>query len=94
MAEKVEAEPHTRLRWFCSPHHQDSALYPTIVQLERAAGFARGDSPDEKLAKLSALLAPDAGSAAELALVAELLSLPSRAAELNLSPQRKRELLF
>ncbi|MBV9377412.1 MAG: AAA family ATPase, partial [Alphaproteobacteria bacterium] len=94
IAERVEAEPHTRLRWFCSPHHQDSALYPTIVQLERAAGFAREDSPAEKLAKLSALLAPDAGSADELALVAESLSLPSRAAELNLSPQRKRELLF
>src|SRR6516165_776468 len=59
IAERVEAEPHTRLRWFCSPHHQDSALYPTIVQLERAAGFAREDSPDQKLAKLSALPAPD-----------------------------------
>ena len=94
IAERVEAEPHTRLRWFCSPHHQDSALYPTIIQLERAAGFAREDSPDEKLAKLSALLAPGPGSADELALVAELLSLPSRAAELDLSPQRKRELLF
>ena len=94
IAERVAAEPHTRLRWFCSPHNQDSALYPTIVQLERAAGFAREDSPNEKLAKLSALLAPAAGSADELALVTELLSLPSRAAELNLSPQRKRELLF
>jgi class 3 adenylate cyclase len=94
IAERVKAEPHTRLRWFCSPRHQDSALYPTIVQLERAAGFAREDSPNEKLAKLSALLATDDGSAAELALVAELLSLPSRAAELNLSPQRKRDLLF
>jgi class 3 adenylate cyclase/tetratricopeptide (TPR) repeat protein len=94
MAERVEAEPHIRLRWFCSPHHQDSALYPTIVQLERAAGFTREDSPDQKLAKLCALLALGAGSADELALVAELLSLPSRAAELNLSPQRKRELLF
>jgi class 3 adenylate cyclase/tetratricopeptide (TPR) repeat protein len=94
LAERVEAEPHIRLRWFCSPYHQDSALYPTIVQLERAAGFAREDPPDQKLAKLSALLAPGAGSADEFALVADLLSLPSRAAELNLSPQRKRELLF
>src|SRR6516225_4242369 len=51
IAERVEAEPHSRLRWFCLPHHQDSALYPAIVQLERAAGFARDDSPDEKLAK-------------------------------------------
>jgi class 3 adenylate cyclase/tetratricopeptide (TPR) repeat protein len=94
MAERVEAEPHIRLRWFCSPHHQDSALYPAIVQLERAAGFAREDSPDEKLAKLNSLLAPGDCSADEFALVVELLSLPSRAGELNLSPQRKRELLF
>jgi tetratricopeptide (TPR) repeat protein len=38
---RVVGEPHTRLRYFCSPHHQDSALYPSIAQLERAAGFRR-----------------------------------------------------
>src|SRR5438046_479622 len=48
----IESEPHTRLRYFCSPHHQDSALYPFIVQLERAAGFARDDTVDAKLGKL------------------------------------------
>jgi class 3 adenylate cyclase len=37
VAERISAEPHTRLRYFCSPHHQDSALYPSIAQLERAA---------------------------------------------------------
>ena len=40
LAERIAAEPHTRLRYFCSPHHQDSALYPVIAQMERAAGFA------------------------------------------------------
>src|SRR4051812_23142969 len=54
----IEIEPHTRLRYFCSPHHQDSALHPFIAQLERAAGFARDDTPELKLARLSALLAP------------------------------------
>src|SRR5205085_727856 len=54
---RAEAEPHTRLRYFCAPHHQDSALYPFIVQLERAAGFAREDSEADRLAKLKALLA-------------------------------------
>src|SRR5215470_13525362 len=39
--ERLESEAHTRLRYFCSPHHQDSALYPVIAQVERAAGFAR-----------------------------------------------------
>jgi AAA ATPase domain len=42
LSEAIEGEPLSRLRYFCSPHHQDSALYPFIVQLERAAGFARG----------------------------------------------------
>ena len=37
--ERLSGEPHTRLRYFCSPHHQDSALYPSITQLERAAGL-------------------------------------------------------
>ena len=37
--EGVEQEPHTRLRYFCSPHFRDSALWPVIVQLERAAGL-------------------------------------------------------
>jgi class 3 adenylate cyclase len=41
--DRVRAEPHTRVRFFCSPHHQDSALYPAIAQLERAAGFRRED---------------------------------------------------
>jgi hypothetical protein len=35
LSEHVANEPHTRLRYFCSPHHQDSALYSVIVQLER-----------------------------------------------------------
>ncbi|HEX3415163.1 MAG TPA: adenylate/guanylate cyclase domain-containing protein [Stellaceae bacterium] len=48
----IQSEQHTRLRYFCSPHHQDSALYPFIVQLERAAGFTRDESVEQKLAKL------------------------------------------
>src|SRR5262245_39084528 len=94
LVETIANEPHTRLRYFCSPHHQDSALYPFTVQLERAAGFARDDTPEQKLAKLEALLAAGLRDAGELTLIAELLSLPNAAAALNLSPQRKREMLF
>src|SRR5262245_46890426 len=90
----IESEPHTRLRYFCSPHHQDSALYPFIARLERAAGFARDDTVDAKLSKLRALLAPGTRDDDDIALLSELLSLPSSAADLNLSPQRKREKLF
>ena len=40
LMERLEGEPHTRLRYFCSPQHTDSALYPVIGQMERAAGLA------------------------------------------------------
>jgi class 3 adenylate cyclase len=94
LSEAIEGEPLTRRRYFCSPHHQDSALYPFIVQLERAAGFARDDTAAQKLGKLRGLLAPGARGNDEIELLAELLSLPSSAADLNLSPQRKRQKLF
>ena len=95
LSERIEAEPHTRLRYFCSPHHQDSALYPVIGQLERGAGFARDDEPETKLDKLAALLGP-AAEAGDISLLVELLSLPGgdRFAPLELSPQRKKEGTF
>jgi hypothetical protein len=65
--------PHTRMRYFCSPHHQDSPLYPIIAQLERACGFARDDTSDTKLAKLETVLMPASPSVEEVTLiVAEL----------------------
>ena len=70
-------EPHTRLRYFCSPQHTDSALYPVIGQLERAAGFAHDDTPQAKLDKLDALLAQTATSGRTRRLFAEMLSLPN-----------------
>ncbi len=94
LSEHIETEPHVRWRYFCSPHSQDSALHPFIVQLERAAGFSRDDTVEAKLGKLRALLMPGTRDDDDIALLSELLSLPSSAADLNLSPQRKREKLF
>ena len=94
LSEHIGSEPHVRLRYFCSPHHQDSALYPFIAQLERAAGFSRDDTADARLGKLRTLLAPGTRDDDDIALLSELLSLPNTAADLNLSPQRKREKLF
>jgi predicted ATPase len=94
LSRRIQGDPHIRLRYFCSPHHQDSALYPVIAQLERAAGFARNDTGEEKLGKLRALLLRGARDENDIALLAELLSLPNSAADLNLSLQRKREMLF
>ena len=57
LLERLASEPHTRLRYFCSPQHTDSAFYPIISQMERAAGFAHDDTTQAKLDKLDALLA-------------------------------------
>ena len=44
LLERLATEPHTRLRYFCSPQHTDSAFYPIISQMERAAGFTHDDT--------------------------------------------------
>ncbi len=96
LADRIGAEPHIRLRYFCSPHHQDSALYPVIAQMERAAGFAREDSPGGKRAKLQALLAATTPPIEDVALLAEMHSLPAAdlAPPLGVTPQRKKEKTF
>jgi hypothetical protein len=75
LLERLAAEAHTRLRYFCSPQHIDSALYPIISQMERAAGFAHDDSPQAKLDKVDALLAQSFTSQRNAALLVEMLSL-------------------
>jgi class 3 adenylate cyclase/tetratricopeptide (TPR) repeat protein len=96
LAERIAPEPHVRLRYFCSPHHQDSALYPVIRQMERAAGFLHGDEPAGRLAKLQALLTATAPPMEDVALIAELLALPTvdLAPPLDLTPQRKKDKTF
>ena len=96
LAQRIAAEPHVRLRYFCSPHHQDSALYPVIAQMERAAGFLHADGPVARLAKLQALLAAAEPPMEEVALIAELHSLPSAglAPSLEATPQRKKDKTF
>jgi class 3 adenylate cyclase len=78
LLERLATEPHTRLRYFCSPQHTDSALYPVIGQMERAAGFVHDDSPQAKLDKLDAVLAQTSTRIEDAALFAEMLSLPNR----------------
>jgi class 3 adenylate cyclase/predicted ATPase len=91
--ERLQAEAHIRLRYFCSPYHQDSALFPFIDQLGRVSGFARDDPPATRLEKLEAVLARAAPSDEDVAFLADLMSLPGseRHPLPNLSPQRKKE---
>ena len=93
LLERLASEPHTRLRYFCSPQHTDSAFYPIIGQMERAAGFVHDDTAQAKLDKLDAVLAPTATSAQDAALFAEMLSLPNDGhyPALDLNPEQRRQ---
>jgi AAA ATPase domain/Recombinase/Recombinase zinc beta ribbon domain len=93
LMERIAAEPHTRLRYFCSPQHTDSALYPIIGQMERAAGFAHNDTAQTKLDKLDAVLAHGFTPPQDAALFAEMLSLPNdgRYPTLEMVPQQRRQ---
>jgi len=93
LLDAVADEPHTRIRYQCSPYHTDSALWPVIQQLTHAAGFVRDDGGEAKLDKLETLLR-QAGDRAALAapLIADLLGLDGtkRYGDLNLTSQAQR----
>ena len=78
LREQIKGTPHLGISWFCSPHHQDSALHPIIAQLQRAAGFQRADTGEARWARLEALLAPTALAVEDAALLGDLLSLSGR----------------
>ena len=93
LLEHLTSEPHTRLRYFCSPQHTDSAFYPIIGQMERAAGLAHDDTPQARLDKLDAMLAQTSTSIQDAALFAEMLLLPNdgRYPALDLIPEQRRQ---
>ena len=93
LRERIAPEPHTRLRFQCSPFHSNSAFHPIIEQFERAAEFSRDDSPDEKLDKMEVLLGAAGDNVPAVApLFAAMLSLPiGRYASVRLSPQQRQD---
>src|SRR5262249_41606532 len=93
LLERLAAEPHTRLRYFCSAQRTDSAFFPIIRRMERAAGFAQDDTVQAKLDKLDALMAQSHTPRQDIALFADMLSLPNdgRYPALNMDPQQRRQ---
>ncbi|HEY1432129.1 MAG TPA: AAA family ATPase, partial [Stellaceae bacterium] len=91
LLEGLAGEPHLRLRYFCSPHHRNSALFPVISQIEHVADLLRDDTAEQKLAKLDAVLARTAAEPEAVDLIADLLSLPARYPAPELSPQQRKD---
>lgn len=93
----ITAEPHVRISYQCSPYHSDSALFPAIQQLGRAARINANDGPDTKLDKLEALLAQASDRVDDEApLIAALLGIEAegRYGPLALSPPQQRAKTF
>jgi len=97
LEQRIADEPYTVLRYQCSPHYTNSALYPFIAQLERAAGFKADDTSEQRLDKLEVLLAIAASRVQDTApLFAALLSIPfgDRYPKLALNPSQQRRRTF
>ncbi|SEP24273.1 Transcriptional regulatory protein, C terminal [Rhodospirillales bacterium URHD0017] len=94
---RLEAEPPTLLRYFCSPHHIHSPLHPFIAQLEQAAGFEPGSDARTRLDRLEAVLRPTSKNVSrDVSLLAELLGVTAdaRYPVFAASPQQKREMIL
>lgn len=94
LLERIMAEPHVTIRYQCAPYHANSPFYPVIDQLEHAAGFKPGDTPDVKLEKLEAALSETgAATLADIRSCAALLSIPTGEAPAPAStPQQQKDL--
>lgn len=93
----LQQDPHTILRYFCSEHHVNSALFPFVNQIKRAAHFDHDDLPDQKISKLEALLSPSSDRAEyDVALLGSLLSVPLGEHQRlpDWSPQKRKERIF
>jgi predicted ATPase len=94
LEQRVATEPHESLRYLCSPHHQESALYPVIARWEQEAGFTRGDTDEQRLRKLISVL-PTETSPEDLVLIADLLSVSTGDyPKPEFGPERRKERTF
>jgi class 3 adenylate cyclase/predicted ATPase len=94
LRDRLVSQAHTPLSYFCSPNYQDSALYPNIVQVVRAAAIERDDTDETKLDKLQTLLGQSSGNLPQdMPLFAALLSIPGgkRYPPPEMTPQRRKE---
>ncbi|MBX9700862.1 MAG: AAA family ATPase [Acetobacteraceae bacterium] len=91
--EAIGAEPHTLLRYQCSPFHVNTPFHAVITQLTAVAGMVEGDTGEARRGKLETLLAETGATPEDTALFAALLSIPAdgRNSLAELTPQRRKE---
>ena len=72
----IQNEPHILLHHQCSPYHSQSAFFPVIEQIEKAAQLTAREADEDKIAKLKAYLPRLTNNSVEpVLLIANLLSI-------------------
>ena len=96
LRERIQDTPHVLLRYQCSPHYINTALYPVIQQIENAAGIGHEDTPSLKLDKLAAWVQAGPDFADAVSLLGALLSIPTgaRYPAQAMSPQLQKDRTF
>jgi predicted ATPase len=97
LSERATAQPHIQLWYQCSPYYNNTALFPFIDQLSRAANLQPGDTLDQRLEKLDTLLSQAVGDTGKiLPVIAGLLGLSANEPETlaGLTPERRKEITF
>jgi len=93
LQERLRSEPCALVHYYCSSQHLESPLFPVINYLERVAGFERSDPGPQKFAKLEALLLQSGANGEVVALIADMMSVPTNGRYLlpEQSPQRRKD---
>jgi class 3 adenylate cyclase/tetratricopeptide (TPR) repeat protein len=94
LRERLADEPHTTMRYQCSPHHVNDAFYPITSHIWQAAGFASGEPTAARLDKLEAMIAHSGLDAEEIApFLASLLSIgfEGRYPPLEMAPSEQKD---
>ena len=93
LLEQIGESRHVRIRQFCAPYSQNTALHPIIEHLKIVAGFRRNDTDRQRLEKLAALADDGDRRGETVSLLAALLSVPLGDAypPLALAPQQLKD---
>ena len=95
LRERIAGSSHMVLSYQCSPFFSNTALYPLIEHIQRAASIGGEDTAEMKRAKLLSWLGAGHQVRDAIALLGALLSIPVDAPPLPaMSAQRQKELTF
>lgn len=88
-------QDYRQMSWYCGPNTRESTLHPIAEQINKAAGFEKGDDDGSRLEKLARMMERyGATDARSLEVLADLIGLRGggRSALDGLTPEKKRQI--